>query len=203
MRYRLQLFFVLICLSPVASLLAQEQPKPIYIGQFAPDFKVRDINGLEQSIVRYKGKKILLSFYRYASCPVCNFRFHELEAERTLFEQKGLVLLSIYESSSDNVKVLKDTNQYYQILIPNPGGELYELYTVEISKGKVLKGLTNGALKKANQGKKLFTQKIKKDGNANRIAADFLIDENGNIIYAYYGRFLGDRMPIDFIKSHL
>lgn len=203
MRYTLLLFFVLLCCSPFASLHAQEQSKPIYIGQFAPDFKVKDIHGLEQSIARYKGKKILLSFYRYASCPVCNFRFHELEAERALFEQKGLVLLSIYESSADNVKDLQDTNQYYQILISNPGGELYELYAVEISKGKVLKGVTNGVLKKSNQGKKLFTKKIKKDGNANRIAADFLIDENGNIISPYYGRFLGDRMPIDFIKSHL
>ncbi|MDI9319193.1 MAG: redoxin domain-containing protein [Phycisphaerales bacterium] len=194
---------VLATLLGVSPIVAQEQPKPIYIGQFAPDFKIKDINGVEQSIERYKGKKILLSFYRYASCPICNFRFHELEAERAFFEQKGVVFLAVYESSADNVKDLNDTNQYYQILIPNPNGALYELYAVEISKGKVLKGMTNGAIRKANEGKKLFAKKIKKDGNSNRIAADFLIDENGNVIYPYYGRYLGDRMPIEFIKSHL
>lgn len=182
---------------------AQESDRTLYNGQFAPEFSVKDVDGKYHSIEQYKGKKILLSFYRYAACPVCNTRFHELENEHEFFQKNGIILLSVYESSAETLKEFIDTNHFYQTLIADPSGILYKLYGVEISKGKVVKGMTNGALQKSNAGKKLFTKKLKKDGNSNRIPADFLIDENGNIINAYYGKYLGDRMPVEYIKSQL
>lgn len=182
---------------------AQNEEKILLEGEFAPEFRVIDIEGKTHSIAQYKGKKILLSFYRNAGCPVCNYRFHELENERKFWEEKGLVMLSIYESSVENLKLLADTNHFYQNLVADPEGLLYYKYSVEENKGKITKGFLHGAKQKANKGKKLFSKVIKQDGKANRIAADFLIDENGNLIAVYYGKYLGDRMSVAFIKSKL
>lgn len=196
------LLLVFCCLIFTAAH-AQDEEKILFEGEFAPEFQVRDIEGKTHSIEQYKGKKILLSFYRNAGCPVCNFRFHELENERKLWEEKGLVLLSIYESSTENLKLLADTNHFYQNLVADPEGLLYDKYSVEENKGKLAKGFLHGAKQKSTKGKKLFTKAIKQDGKPNRIAADFLIDENGNLITVYYGKYLGDRIPVEFIKSKL
>lgn len=207
MRYHLNLLksVILLVLSCIVFSVAQAQDdeKILFEGEFAPEFQVRDIEGNTHSIEKYKGKKILLSFYRNAGCPVCNYRFHELENDRKLWEEKGLVLLSIYESSTENLKLLADTNHFYQNLVADPEGLLYDKYSVEENKGKLAKGFLHGAKQKSAKGKKLFTKAIKQDGKPNRIAADFLIDENGNLIAVYYGKYLGDRMPVEFIKSKL
>ncbi len=41
-------------------------------GQKATDFKAKDIFDDKITLENYKGKKLLLSFYRYASCQLCN-----------------------------------------------------------------------------------------------------------------------------------
>jgi len=69
--------------------------------------------------------------------------------------------------------------------------------------GKVLKGMFHGAMGKMNNGKKLFKKKMKQDGHMNRITADFLIDENGKIVTSYYGKFVGNHLPIESIKEFI
>jgi hypothetical protein len=49
--------------------------------------------------------------------------------------------------------------------------------------------------------KKLFKTKIKDDSPNNMINADFLIDESGKVITAYYGKYSGDFIPITTIKQ--
>lgn len=198
---RIFLFLLSFCLCENASVWAQEEGRKLYEGQFAPPFSVKDIDGRFHSIEQYKGKKVLISFFRNAGCPVCNYRFHELEKEKDYFLRNDIVLLAVYESSPENVKMLRDTNQFYQILVPDPSGILFDLYRVEKSKAKINKGALHGARRKANEGNKLFSKKIKQDGNDARVPADFIIDENGNIVTAYYGKYLGDHLTIEFLKA--
>lgn len=44
----------------------------------APEFAVADVFGVPVRLADYRGQRLLLSFYRYASCPLCNLRVHEL-----------------------------------------------------------------------------------------------------------------------------
>ncbi len=183
--------------------IAQGTNSLLFEGKFAPEFQVKDIEGNRHSLAHYKGKKILLSFNRNAGCPICNYRFHELEDNSKYFNKQNIILLSIYESSVENVKLLKDTNQWNQKLVSDPEGILYTQYGVEENKGKTSKAIWHGLQHKIAIGKKKFTTKITEDGKPYRIAADFLIDENGNILIAYYGKYLGDRLPISLIKDKL
>jgi thioredoxin-dependent peroxiredoxin len=80
---------------------------------------------------------------------------------------------------------------------------LYNEYDLELSNKKLFKGIFNGALNKVKAGKKLFKKPIKQDGNTNRVGAEFLIDENGNILISHYGRFVGDDLSIEVYKKQL
>ena len=197
---------VLIALLTLSSTHIFSQTKnkmKIASPQVAPVFTVKDVDGATVSLSDYKGKKVMLTFYRNVGCPVCNLRFHELQEQADYFKSKGLGLLAVYESTADNMKQYLQEENFYATMIPNADQSLYQLYNVDKSMGKVMKGMFHGAMTKIGKGKKLFKSKIKQDGNSNRISADFLIDEEGNVKTAYYGKFIGDHLPLVDKKQFL
>jgi peroxiredoxin len=171
--------------------------------QAAPNFTVRDVKGNSVSLADYRGKKVLLTFYRNVGCPICNLRFHELQSQAAHFQAKGLVVLAVYESSAELMQQYVGDEAFHAIMVPNPDQSLYQLYEVEKSGGKMMKGMFHGAMGKMKKGKQLFKDKIKQDGTATRIGADFLIDESGNVVTAHYGKFLGDHLPLEAINQFL
>lgn len=187
----------------IQSFTANKTEMKIKQAQSAPGFTTNDVNGRTLNLADYKGKKVLLTFYRNVGCPICNLRFHEIQEQADYFKSKNLVVLAIYESSAENMrKYLQDENTY-AVMVPNPEQNLYQLYDIDKSTGKALKGIFHGAIGKAKQGKKLYTTEIKQDGNGNTIGADFLIDENGIVHTAYYGKFIGDHLPVEKIKAFI
>ena len=171
--------------------------------QPAPAFTVQDVYGATIDLASLKGKKVMLTLYRNVGCAVCNLRFHELEEQAAYFESRDLVLLAVYESTAENMLRYLDNQRVYPKMIPDPELKLYKLYGLEKSPGKMMKGMLRGGLKKRKEGKKLFHEKIKKDGSAARISADFLIDEGGIVRKAYYGKYVGDHLPVDAIKQFI
>jgi peroxiredoxin Q/BCP len=170
--------------------------------QTAPDFSIQDVRGKTVKLSDYKGKKILLALNRFAGCPICNMNFHEVQKNADYFKSKGMVILSVHES---NQKVMQDfikDETIYGTMIPDADGKIYSLYGSDRSFGKFLSGmLLHGTLGKALSGSKLFKNKVSTEGHKDRVGADFLIDENGKIATAYYGNYVGDRLPIEQIKA--
>lgn len=164
--------------------------------QTAPGFTLKDVNGNTIHLSDYKGKKVLLSFFRNVGCPVCNVRFHELQEKSDYFRSKGMILLAVYESSAENMKKYLEGETPYAVMLPNPDESLYKRYELDKSMGKVMKGMFHGAMSKMKKGKKLFKNNIKQDGNMSRIGADFLIDEKGIVKKAFYGAYIGDHLPV-------
>jgi peroxiredoxin len=46
--------------------------------QLAPNFEAMNYLSERINLESYRGKKVWLSFYRYASCPLCNLRIDEI-----------------------------------------------------------------------------------------------------------------------------
>jgi thioredoxin-dependent peroxiredoxin len=200
---RLRLFALLSLAFTNAFSQSKKEIMKISPPQEAPHFKTKDINGKTVNLADYRGKKIMLTFYRNVGCPVCNFRFHELQEQADSFKVKDLILLAVYESTTENMKQYLEGEDPYALMISNPEQDLYKLYNIDRSMGKMMKGMFHGAMSKMNKGKKLFKRKIKQDGNSNRISADFLIDKNGKVQTAYYGKFIGDHLPMYEIKNFI
>jgi len=185
------------------SFTIKEPKMKIEEKQAAPGFTINDVNGKIINLADYKGKKVLLTFYRNVGCPICNLRFHEIQEQSEYFKSKKLTVLSIYESSATNMKKYLEGENPYAEMVPNPEQDLYQLYGIEKSTGKALKSIFHDGIGKAKKGKQLFKTTIKQDGNRNTIGADFLIDERGIVNTAYYGKFIGDHLSIDKIKAFL
>lgn len=169
--------------------------------QIAPHFTSYDLYDMAINSQQLRGKKVLLSFYRYASCPFCNLRFHALSQKQAEWQAKGLVTLAVFQSPKTSILEYAGKEPSPITIIPNPERDLYRLYGVEGS----WKGFVTGALQLGTFAKALKEGHLpgKIEGDMNMIPADFVIDEQGKILLAYYGKDISDHVEIAEIEALL
>ena len=73
----------------------------IALGQKAPKFDVTDVYDERYLLESLRGKNILLSFFRDATCPFCNLRAYELTKKYPELEEKGPAMLTFFNSPTD------------------------------------------------------------------------------------------------------
>jgi thioredoxin-dependent peroxiredoxin len=171
-------------------------------GQGAPDFLRPDIGGKTIRLSDYRGRYLLLSFYRYASCPFCNLRVHELMQHLVEFDQRGLSLVAVFQSAREGIREHVGKQRPPFPIIPDPGHSMYRSYRVETSLQGLLLGLTLGmgkALKAMGQG--FLPGRM--EGSITLVPADFLIGPDGTILLAFYGKDISDHLPIEIILQQL
>lgn len=167
-------------------------------GEQVRDFSAKDVNGNPISVKSLSGKKWMLSFYRYAGCPLCNFRVHELLKEYDEWQNDGFTMISVFESDTDSInqRVGKEPKPFS--IIADPDRNLYKLYGVESSWWKFIKGGLP-IMKSMLHG--FFPGKM--EGDKAIIPADFLINEEGIITHTHYGHHIGDHIPIRRIQKFI
>ena len=169
--------------------------------QQAPFFTSHDLYDMTIDLKKFQGKKVLLSFYRYASCPFCNLRFHALSQKQAAWQAKGLVSIAVFQSPKASILDYAGKEPSPITIIPNPTRDLYRLYGVEGS----WKGFLTGALQLGTFASSLKQGHLpgKVEGEMNMVPADFMIDERGKIILAYYGKDISDHLDITEIEALL
>ena len=159
----------------------------------AIDGTLFDLDGL-------KGKPYMLSFFRFASCPFCNLRMHELV---TKFDQlpNGFTIVAIFDSPLDNLRRHADRHHAPFPILADENNRYYQLYDIEHSLPGILKGmfLRMPRLMYGMFGKGYLPLRIK--GNLTTLPADFLVDRRGIIREAYYGKDEGDHLPFARIRD--
>jgi peroxiredoxin len=171
--------------------------------EIAPSFRVLDSQGGLVEPRNPCGHWLLLSFYRYASCPLCNLRVHELSTLYYDWQDRGLDMLAVFQSPAEKLEQYVGNQRPPFPLVPDPEQRLYALYGVRHS---WLGFLAAWANRLPEIGRAVFRQRFlpgSVEGGIHRIPADFLIDPDGRITEAYYGRDIGDHLPIARIEHHL
>jgi peroxiredoxin len=80
------------------------EKEPIEVGEFAPDFNLKDQNENEIKLSDLKGKRILLSFHPLAWTPVCTKQMQSLEANFDKFEGLNTLALGLSVDSVPSKK---------------------------------------------------------------------------------------------------
>ncbi len=169
------------------------------VGQMAPAFATHDLYGKPVALQNYRGVNVLLSFYRFAVCPICNVRMHQLAQQAEAYHRRGLYFIACIESSAENAHFYLDRTNYPFPLIPELGGSLYQEYGVESSMLGVMKGiLTRQESYREAARLNLGGRDVRRfDGKLGRMPADFLIGPDGRIRLAYYGQDHGDFLNLE------
>ena len=171
-------------------------------GNMALDFTATDIYGKEIKLSDYKGKKIILGFYRNVNCPYCNRRVRQIMGNNVKLKQSDVQLILMFESTNQKLSA----SVFHQGISPwpligDPEKKVYKLYGVEENFFKMVKTAFVSSLAQAKKDTRELNLPEDKDASMNLIPADFFIDENFKIVMAHYGKHLDDHINIEEIKA--
>jgi len=166
----------------------------------APTFEATTLRGDPVQLDALRGRRVWLSFYRYASCPLCCYRVHELIAAwDATFRDLDVLCLAVWQSPREKLQDVLDRYQPPFALISDPQLHLYEAFSVEKGLWKMLgKEVATGLAGAREAGIPLVRPW---DGPATRRPADFLISPQGTIDVAFYGENVGHHIPFEDVVA--
>lgn len=168
----------------------------------APQFVLPDIYGNNIDLSVFKGKKVLLGFFRHAGCPFCNLRVHSLLKSQDAFRAKNLEMIFFFESEA---KLMLQSSFHRDVspvpLISDPQKIMYATYGIENSPAKSTKSHLTSFIVTAIKAKLAQVPMHLMAGNESisTMPAEFLIDENSIIRKMHYSQNLNDRLGLDVI----
>lgn len=101
------------------------QNRALKAGDIAPDFTLPDADGnpVSSKTLLAKGP-LVLTFYRGAWCPFCNFDLSALEEARVELEARGASLVALSEQTAPNSRKSQRQNGLGFPILSDHGGEL-------------------------------------------------------------------------------
>uniref|UniRef100_A0A7R9Z5A9 Thioredoxin domain-containing protein n=1 Tax=Pseudictyota dubia TaxID=2749911 RepID=A0A7R9Z5A9_9STRA len=232
---------------------------PLGIGDMAPDFTLprvaidedqyssftvgSDTEGSQEedrklrtvSLSDFRGKKVMLCFHRYASCPLCNMAIDELKGHyKKLAWASKLEVIKVFPTPKDsegwdwlkggvesgddegeNIPVASMEGKYPFIILSDDAEETYTSYSVQSSVLGRLGTITHIPSNSARRTKfaksrgmssvQLMAKAIKapKEGDLNRLPAEFLINEEGRIVDCFRAKTIDEHIPIERVSQFL
>jgi peroxiredoxin len=168
-------------------------------GEKATPIKLPAIDGSIFDTGNLANKPFMLSFFRFASCPFCNLRVHELVQRFAEFGD-DFTVVAVFDSPLDNLVRHAEGHKAPFPILADESNRYYKEYRIERSISGVLKGMLlrmPTLMKSMLMGYLPTTIK----GSMITMPADFLIDRNGVIQVAHYGNDEGDHLPFEQAKS--
>lgn len=189
----------------VCFLIKTKRMKKLKNNLLVPNFEAEDYLGRKINLDNHRGKKILLSFHVFASCPFCNLRINELENNYAQsWKELNFEMVHVFPSPGSKIAEFVGKNNPEYIVIADPNKELYKQFGLKTSiSGMFLGFLKIRRLFKAFQVVNLFRSLKNNDAPMHQLPADFLIDEKGIIREAFYAKTVSDNLSISTIENFI
>jgi len=165
----------------------------------APSLTLTDTQGQPVSIT-HPGRLTLLAFFRDAACPFCNLRIYELTARQAELARRGLDIVAVFSASREDVLRFAASRPRPFPIVADPTSHAHEAYGIERSFWRKLKAIV---MRVPALIRGLRIVGLAGLNTSNLMPADFLIDDHGRVIEAYYGGDAGDRLPFEKIEKIL
>lgn len=174
--------------------------KATQAGQHISNIELPQLNGQHFNLAELKGKRYLLSFYRFASCPFCNLRIHEL-VQASAQWPSNFTHVAIFDSSLENLQRHTERHEAPFFILADEQNYYYQKFGVERSWLKTLKG---GILRIH----RVFYAMVLKGywptsfgGKLHTMPLDILVNEAGIIEQVHYGQDEGDHLALGKISE--
>ena len=157
------------------------------------------IEGKQFNTENLINKRILITFYRFASCPLCNLRINEFVRRYDEFG-KNFTMVAIFHSTVDNLNHFTSKHNAPFPILADKNYHYYDKYEVKRSLlAFLLSQITRGLNIFLAMTKGYIPYRIK--GALDILPVDVLINEDGIVEKVKYGKDIGDHMSFDEVKS--
>lgn len=151
-------------------------------------------------------KLVHLQFRRFAGCPICNVHLQSVIKRHDEITAAGVREVVIFHSTREELDAYVDDMPFD--LVADPDRTLYRRFGVETavrsvadprSMAPVLKGMMDRSL----VGKLRLSAGMRRaNGGHLGLPADILIDTDGTVLDAKYGKHAGDQWSVDELLDH-
>ena len=139
-----------------------------------------------------------LQFRRFAGCPICNLHLRSIVQRHDDIAAAGIREVVFFHSSADELR--KYTAELPFATIADPEKRYYREFGVESSPRALLHPRTWGAVIRGTALTALGrfqAPALKQDGGHLDLPADLLIDPQGRVLAAKYGKHAYDQWSVD------
>jgi peroxiredoxin len=99
-------------------------------GTLAPVFKAHTRNGGEFDLAAFRGRTVLVKFYRFATCPVCNLHPHRFRHEYPAIQALGIETVVLYHSPQARLEKAQREDTPFA-LVADPDKRIFKRFGVE------------------------------------------------------------------------
>lgn len=169
------------------------------VGMKAPSFVAEALDGSRVELAALRGRTVLLKFYRFATCPVCNWHMQAFIHEYRTLEALGLTTLVFFHSPGQKIERTRRQLAPFDI-VADPTRRIFTAYGVERSWAGMFSPsvwATYARAMAAGYPPGMLTA----DGGMTGNPADFIVDAEGRIAYAHYGKHYADALGVPQIAD--
>lgn len=168
-------------------------------GSPAPGFEHRGIDGQVFHSRSLAGKRTLVTFFRFATCPFCNLHMNQL-IQRSRRWGSDVQVVAFFETPLETLRKHQSDREAGFPILSDAQRTSYRAYGVRRS----FPGMALGMITRfPSLVRSLLQGNIPREFGASMLTmpASFLIDEQGTVVQAYYGKDEGDHIPWEVVEA--
>lgn len=165
-------------------------------GDNAPPILLPAIDGTTFDLASVRGKKVILTFFRFSTCPLCNMRIRKIKQRWSEFA-KDTVMVGVFDANiADLSKRMKKHDVPFTI-VADEDYTFFQSNGVSKSFGKFMLGAAKSPLTLLQATLRGYVPLTMSLSKLSTIPVDVLIDENGTVVEAHYCKDTADHMPLE------
>jgi len=150
--------------------------KKISVGSKAPNFTLKDQNGIPVSLSDFLGKKVILYFYVRDDTPGCTTQACEFRNDMKMLHERNIVVLGISPDSVDSHKRFVEKYDLTFPLLADQDAKLAKKYGVWAKKnmyGRTFYGIVRSTFVIDEEGKIMREfRRVKVNGHLERVSSE-------------------------------
>ena len=168
----------------------------IVTGDTAPQFTLPAIDGSTFNMADMKGKRVILTFFRFSTCPLCNMRIRRIVQRWNEFS-KDAVMVAVFDAKVGDLQKRMKKHDAPFVVVADETYEQFNKNGVKKSFFKFLWGALRSPLTLLQATLRGYVPLTLSISKLSTIPVDILIDEDGKVVEAHYCKDTADHLSLD------
>ena len=165
-------------------------------GDKAPQFTLPAIDGSTFNMADMKGKRVILTFFRFSTCPLCNMRIRRIVQRWNEFS-KDAVMVAVFDAKVGDLQKRMKKHDAQFVVVADETYEQFNKNGVKKSFFKFMWGAMRSPLTLLQATLRGYVPLTLSISKLSTIPVDILIDEDGKVVEAHYCKDTADHLSLD------
>ena len=168
----------------------------VVTGDIAPQFSLPAIDGSTFNMADMKGKRVILTFFRFSTCPLCNMRIRKIVQRWNEFS-KDAVMVAVFDAKLGELQKRMKKHDAPFVVVADETYEQFNKNGVKKSFFKFMWGALRSPLTLLQATLRGYVPLTLSISKLSTIPVDILIDEEGKVVEAHYCKDTAYHLPLE------